>query len=277
MDNEDTPEIQAGHPRIIAVANQKGGVGKTTTVVSLAACLAANGIKTLVIDLDPQGNATSGLGLDKTEEMSCYRPLLGEKSIMEVIQPTPEENLSIIASELDLTGAEIDVARMDGYLHCMQHALQPLRDDPDFQIILIDCPPSLGILTMNALTAADSLLIPIQSEYYALEGLGVITRLVSQLRDGGVNPRLKLNGILMTMMDIRTKLATQVEAEVRFHFPEKVYQTVIPRNIRLSEAPSHGIPIIAYDNNSSGARAYRAFTNEFLKRNAITPPTPPGE
>ncbi len=265
------------HPRIIAAANQKGGVGKTTTVVSLAACLAETGIKTLLIDLDPQGNATSGLGIDKAEGMSCYRPLLGETSILDVIRPTLFKNLSVVGSELDLTGAEVDVARMDGYLHCLQRALEPLRNERTFEFILMDCPPSLGILTMNALTAADALLVPIQSEYYALEGLSVITRLVNQLRDGGVNPQLELNGILLTMCDARTNLAAQVEEEVRGHFPDKVYQTVIPRNIRLSEAPSHGIPINEYDRHSTGARAYRAFTNEFLKRNGIKRSVPEPE
>ena len=252
-------------PRIISVANQKGGVGKTTSVLNLAACLADMGHCVLVIDLDPQANATSGVGLQPTPGTSLYRALLGDGNIAELIVETKFTNLYIIPSELDLAGSEVDVARLDGYLHCFSNILQPIRES-DVDFVFVDCPPSLGILTMNALTASDSLLIPMQCEYYALEGLSVISRLLAQLRDSGANPDVEIEGILMTMFDGRTNLANEVVTEVRKYFGDKVYSTVIPRNVRLSEAPSHGMPVIHYDKASTGATAYMALAKEFLKR-----------
>jgi len=258
--------------RIIAVANQKGGVGKTTTVINLAACLALEGRRVLVIDLDPQCNATSGLGLEPEAGKSLYRALLGEGSAQQLIQRTLREGLDVIPSELDLAGAEIDIARVDGYLHCASNALKDI-DKAQYDYIFIDCPPSLGILTMNALTAAQSIIVPIQCEYYALEGLSVIVRLIQQLRQSGANPLLDMEGILMTMYDSRTNLSTQVVAEVRAHFSEKVYRTIIPRNVRLSEAPSFGLPVVHYDIHSRGAKAYLDLAREFLERE-LNPPKP---
>jgi len=255
--------------KVIAIANQKGGVGKTTSVINLASCLAELEHRILVIDLDPQSNATSGLGLPKQQSTSLYNALLGTASSTDLIQKTVVCNVDIIPSEIDLAGSEVDIARMDGYLHCFRRAIAPVVESGVYRFILIDCPPSLGILTMNALTAANSLIAPIQCEYYALEGLSVIDHLVNQLREGGANPDLTIEGILMTMYDSRTNLSAQVLAEVKSHFAEKMYTTVIPRNVRLSEAPSYGRPIIQYDAYSTGARAYRELAAEFLARQGI--------
>jgi len=252
--------------RAIAVANQKGGVGKTTTVVNLAACLADLGQRILVVDLDPQANATSGLGLTPSEGSSLYRVLLGERDAIELIQSTPIERLDMIPSELDLAGAEVDIARTDAYLHCFRNALAPVTDSGRYDFVLVDCPPSLGILTMNALTAAHSMIVPMQCEYYALEGLSVISRLVEKLRQSGANPGLEIEGLVMTMYDGRTNLSSDVATEVNRHFPDKIYNTVIPRNVRLGEAPSFGKPITRYDAQSSGASAYRSLAAEFLDR-----------
>jgi chromosome partitioning protein len=257
------PGIQT---RVVAVANQKGGVGKTTTTINLAACLAERDQQVLLIDMDPQANATSGLGVPLQEGASLYRALLGEGSALDLLQPTMIRGLDIIPSELDLAGSEVDVARQENYLHCLSRALEPLIAAGRYDLILIDCPPALGILTMNALTAAHGVLIPMQCEYYALEGLSVMVRLVQQLRDSGANSRLGIEGILMTMMDARTRLSGEVVAEVRKHFAERVYATAIPRNVRLSEAPSYGQAIIEYDKHSRGAKAYQAFADEFLAR-----------
>ena len=252
-------------PRIISVANQKGGVGKTTSVLNLAACLAELGQCVLVIDLDPQANATSGLGVVPAPGTSLYQALLGGGEVADLIVATNFENLYLIPSELDLAGSEVEIAKIDGYLHCFSNILQPVRDS-DVDYVFIDCPPALGILTMNALTASGSLIVPMQCEYYALEGLSVISRLLEQLKESGANPNIEIEGILMTMFDARTNLANDVVSEVRNYFPEKVYQTVIPRNVRLSEAPSHGAPIIHYDRSSTGAQAYTALAKEFLER-----------
>jgi len=220
----------------------------------------------LLFDLDPQANATSGLGLEKVEGASSYRVLLGEGALLSKIQPTAYERLQIIPSELDLCGADIEVARTENHLQRVKMALQPVVDSGQFEIILIDCPPSLGVLTLNAFVAADSLLVPLQCEYYALEGISMLTRLLNQLRDTGVNPKLELLGVVMTMFDGRTNLSHQVVNEVRQHFGEMVFETVIPRTTRLAEAPSFGKPIMHYDKYSAGAAAYEVLTQDLLKR-----------
>jgi len=252
--------------RVVAVANQKGGVGKTTTAVNLAACAAAAGRRVLLFDLDPQANATSGVGLEKTEGASAYRPLLGDGTLLDKIKDTAFERLQIIPSEVDLCGVEIELARSENHLLKVSAALQPVLASKRFDIVLLDCPPSLGVLTLNAFSAAEGLLVPLQCEYYALEGLSMLTRILNQLRDTGVNPRLELLGVLMTMFDGRTNLSNQVVGEVREHFCERVFETVIPRTTRLAEAPSFGKPIIHYDKYSAGAAAYELATQELLKR-----------
>ena len=255
--------------RVIAVANQKGGVGKTTTVINVAACMAEQGKHILVVDLDPQSNATSGLGLPQQNGTSLYRALLDDGCIIDLVQRTAIKRLDIIPSELDLAGSEVDVARTETYLHCFRNALAPLVETGEYDFVMVDCPPSLGILTMNALTAAHSMIVPIQCEYYALEGLSVISRLIQDLRETGTNTVIEIEGILMTMYDARTNLSAEVVKEVRRHFGSKVYGTVIPRNVRLSEAPGFGQPIIQYDKHSSGANAYRLFAEEFLDRTRL--------
>jgi chromosome partitioning protein len=252
--------------QVIAVANQKGGVGKTTTAVNLAACLAALGRRVLLIDLDPQANATSGLGLEKVEGQSAYRALLGDEPLASRIKPTAYERLELLPSELDLCGADVELARVQNHLQRLALALEPLRNDDTRELILVDCPPSLGILTLNAFAAANYLLVPLQCEYYALEGITMITRLLNQLRESGTNPGLRLLGVVMTMFDGRTRLSQQVVAEVREHFKEAVFDTVIPRVTRLAEAPSFGKPIIAYDPYSAGAAAYEVLAQEVLTR-----------
>jgi chromosome partitioning protein len=263
---------------VIAVANQKGGVGKTTTVINLASALAEAGSKVLIIDLDPQANATSGLGVVAGENGSVYSALLGEGSIADLVRPTGIVGLDIVPSEIDLAGAEVDVARMEGYLHRFRQVLEPLRSTDLHDFIIVDCPPSLGILTMNALVAADAVLVPMQCEYYALEGLKILTDLIRRLRSAGANPSLRIHGILMTMYDGRTRLAAEVVKEVGAHFPDLIYPAMIPRNVRLSEAPSHGRPVIQHDPQSSGAEAYRMAAREFVRREtggqAPVPPRP---
>jgi len=261
--------------RTIAIANQKGGVGKTTTSINLAACLAEAGQKTLLIDFDPQANATSGLGLEKLPGGSVYEVLLGEKPLASLVVATPYQNLDVIPSEVDLAAAELDVARQENYLQQFQRALEPLKRESQYAFLIIDCPPSLGILTLNALAAADAILVPLQCEYYALEGLSVILNVIQRLRDSAAAPQLQLEGILMTMFDARTNLSQQVAADVRKHFGEKVYETVIPRTVRLSEAPSFGKPIIAYDPHSAAAAAYRAVAQALIQPRVATPAEPP--
>jgi chromosome partitioning protein len=260
--------------KIVAIANQKGGVGKTTTAVNLGAALAESGKRILIVDLDPQANATSSFGLQAVEQTSLYGPLLGDASITDRIFPTEREGLFIVPSDLDLAGAEVEIARMPNHLTRLAETLRPLHTDETFDFVFLDCPPSLGILMSNALAAADELLTPIQCEYFALEGLVKIVRLIEQVLDSGANARLQLGGIVMTMFDARTNLSQQVVADVRKHFSERVYETVIPRSVRLSEAPSFGKSILEYASSGPAAQAYRALAKEFLKRHAA-PATPP--
>lgn len=254
--------------KIIAVANQKGGVGKTTTAVNLGCALAASGQRVLLIDLDPQANATSSFGLQELEGQSLYEALLGEATITDKVLPTRLAGMFIIPADLDLAGAEIEIARGPNHLTRLSETLEPFRADNSFDYLFLDCPPSLGILMTNALAAADELLTPIQCEFFALEGLVKIVRVIEQVRNSGANDRIEIAGIVMTMFDARTNLSGQVVAEVRAHFSERVYDTVIPRTIRLSEAPSFGKSIFEYDPNGSGARAYRALADEFIRRHA---------
>jgi chromosome partitioning protein len=268
---EEQSPAQQPQPRtrVVAIANQKGGVGKTTTVINLATCLVQLGQRVLVIDLDPQTNATSGLGVAAEDGVSMYPAMLGGAGVETLIRKTVVEGLDLIPSEIDLAGAEIEIARTDSYLHCFKRAMTPLVEANLYDLILIDCPPSLGILTANALAAADSVLIPVQCEYYALEGLSKITRLIQQLRDKQANSVIEIEGIVMTMFDGRVNLSTDVIKEVNKFFGDTVFNTVIPRNVRLSEAPSFGKPAVVYDRTSAGAQAYRALAEEFLKRRGI--------
>jgi len=254
--------------KVIAIANQKGGVGKTTTAVNLSAALAETGERVLLVDLDPQGNATSSFGLQGLEGQSLYRALLGDEPVTEKVLPTRLEDLFIIPADIELVGVEIEIARMDDHLTRLAQALRMLRNDNTFDFVMLDCPPSLGILMSNALAAADEIFAPIQCEYFALEGLVKIVRLIEQVRDSGANSRLELGGILMTMFDARTNLSAQVVSEVREHFGPRVYDTVIPRTVRLSEAPSFGKSILEHDPSGSGAKAYRALADEFIRRHA---------
>jgi chromosome partitioning protein len=252
--------------KIIAIANQKGGVGKTTTAVNLGSALADQGKSILLVDLDPQANATSALGMQDVEGESLYHPLLGRGEIADKVLPTRLEGLFLIPADLDLAGAEVEVARTDQPLIRLAETLSVFRADQAFDFVFVDCPPSLGILMTNALAAADEILTPIQCEYFALEGLVKIVRVVEQVRDSGANHQLEIGGIVMTMFDSRTKLSAQVVSEVRQHFGVRVYETVIPRTVRLSEAPSFGKTILEYNSSGVGAKAYRALAQEFIKR-----------
>lgn len=250
--------------KIISVANQKGGVGKTTTTVNLAACLAKQGQRVLIVDIDPQGNATSGLGVDKHQQRaSIYEVLVGEADSPDAVIHTQVQNLDLLPSSIALAGAEVEMVSMMAREYVLQRALSGLSDRFDF--ILMDCPPSLGLLTVNALAASDCVLVPIQCEFYALEGLTQLMNSVHLVRKH-LNPHLELLGVVLTMFDTRTNLSSQVSEEVRRFFAEKVFETVIPRNIRLAEAPSYGQPILQYDARCPGAEAYLALSDEVLAR-----------
>ncbi len=251
---------------IFTIANQKGGVGKTTTAVNLAAALAEKQIRTLLVDLDPQANATSALGVDKQEGRSLYGPLHGEGAALDMITPTAYEHLALLPSEVDLAAIEIELAQQENYLLRLRQTLQPVRDAGGYRVILIDCPPALGMLSMNSLAAADHLLVALQCEYMALEGLGQMLKVVERLRNAGINHGLDIGGIVMTMFDIRTNLSRQVVDEVKRHLPDKIFNTVVPRTVRLSEAPSFGKPILQYDPSSPGTSAYRQLAGEVIGR-----------
>ena len=252
--------------KTIAIANQKGGVGKTTTVVNLASALSARKRTVLVVDLDPQAHATLGLGLEKRRGTSLYRVLTGEKPVEDVIEPTKWNNLNVIPSEVDLAGAELEFGVREDRLSMIRDALAPVKESGAFDYIILDCPPSLGIVMTSSLAASDGILIPIQAEFLAMDGLALITDSINRIRES-VNPSLELNGILFTMVNRQARLTQDVMEEVRNHFGDKVYETVIPRNVRVSEAPSMGTPVVFLDPSSKGAENYKAFAWEFMAKN----------
>ena len=250
--------------KIIAFSNQKGGVGKTTTCVNMSAYLANKGYKCLVVDLDPQGNATSGLGFAKSDvKTSVYNAMIDDAPIEDVVVKTQVDNLDILPSNIDLAGAEVELVYLKNREHILRNVLEKAKTTYDF--ITIDCPPSLGLLTINALAAADTVIIPIQSEYYALEGLSQLMNTI-KLVVKHLNPSLKIEGVVLTMNDNRAIISRQISAEIKKFFGKRVFETAIPRNIRLAEAPSHGVPIMMHDTRCSGAKAYLALTEEFLER-----------
>ena len=251
--------------KVIAIANQKGGVGKTTTAVNLSACLGKKGKKILLIDIDPQGNTTSGLGVDPREvELSVYDSLINDVDMEETLIKTEFENLWICPANINLAGAELELVAKEGREYILKNAISKIKDKFDF--IFIDCPPSLGLITLNSFAATDTVLVPIQCEYYALEGLSQLTNTIKMVKKA-LNPDLSLEGVLLTMFDARTNLSIQVVEEVKRFFSEKVFATIIPRNVRLSEAPSFGKPVIEYDKHSRGAECYSDLADEVIKRN----------
>ncbi|MCA1734743.1 MAG: AAA family ATPase [Actinobacteria bacterium] len=252
---------------VVALANQKGGVGKSTTAINLAAALAFQGQRSLIVDLDPQGNATSGLGIDRSSiRTSIYDVLLKDEAIEDAIEPTSVKNLFVVPATIDLAGAEIELVPMLSREQRLKQALDLVKDD--YQVVFVDCPPSLGLLTVNALTAASEVLIPIQCEYYALEGLTQLLTNVEMVRRQ-LNPRLEVEGVVLTMYDFRTNLSRDVATQVRRHFGERTYRTVIPRSVRISEAPSYGEPVEALDPMTRGSIAYRELGREFRRRHGL--------
>lgn len=251
---------------IFSIANQKGGVGKTTTAINLSASLARKGIPTLLIDLDPQGNTTSGLGLEKEKGGSLCDVLHGEARAIDQIKETSQKGLSIIPAEVDLAAIEVELSQKGDYLMRLRECLAPIKKSDRFRAVILDCPPALGLISMNSLVCADRLIVTLQCEYLALEGLSQILSVVEDLRSRGINPSLEVGGILMTMFDIRTNLSRQVSEDVKKHFPKLAFETVIPRSVRLSEAPSFGQSIFEYDKMSSGAKAYDRLGTEVIKR-----------
>ena len=250
--------------KVISIANQKGGVGKTTTAVNISTILAKKGKKVLMIDTDPQGNASSGLGIDKDVNFSVYDVIINDVEIENTVQKTMVKNLEVCPSNINLAGAEVELVSMMSREHRLKEKIDNQKDKYDY--IIIDCPPSLGLITLNAFTASDSVLIPVQCEYYALEGLGQLINTINLVKKH-LNKDLTIEGALLTMFDIRTNLSNQVVKEVNKYFENKVYKTVIPRNVRLSEAPSYGMPISVYDPKSKGAKSYEKFAKELLKKN----------
>lgn len=251
--------------KVVAVANQKGGVGKTTTAVNLSACLGKRGKKTLLIDIDPQGNTTSGVGVDpRRVEKSIYDCIINDIPMSEVIVDTGFENLWVCPSNINLAGAELELVMKENREYVLKNSIKEIKDKFDF--IFIDCPPSLGLITLNSFSAADSILVPIQCEYYALEGLSQLTNTIKMVKKR-LNPTLSIEGVLLTMFDARTNLSIQVVDEVKKFFRDKVYGTIIPRNVRLSEAPSFGQPVIEYDKHSKGAECYTDLADEVIERN----------
>ncbi len=251
--------------KVVSIANQKGGVGKTTTAVNLSTILAKKGNKVLMIDADPQGNATSGLGINKDVNFSVYDVIVNDVEIENTVQQTMVKNLDVCPSNINLAGAEVELVSMISREHRLKEKIDSQKDKYDY--IIIDCPPSLGLITLNAFTASDSVLIPVQCEYYALEGLGQLINTINLVKKH-LNKELMVEGALLTMFDIRTNLSNQVVKEVNKYFENKVYKTVIPRNVKLSEAPSYGMPISVYDPKSKGAKSYEKFVKEFLKKNS---------
>lgn len=255
--------------RVLSIANQKGGVGKTTTAINLATALAALGERVLILDLDPQGNASTGLGVPRQmREGSVYDVLMGERPIADVVMPTALPRLSLVPSDADLSGIELELGRAQGRNHRLREALEPLRQDESperFTYVLIDCPPSLNLLTVNAMAASDAVLVPLQCEFFALEGLTQLMRTVDLVR-ASLNPSLEIQGVVLTMYDRRNALSEQVAGDVRAHFGDKVYETVIPRNVRVSEAPSFGKPVLIYDLKCAGSQAYIRLAREVVGR-----------
>lgn len=259
--------LKPSGPRVIAIANQKGGVGKTTTAINLGTALAATKKRVVILDLDPQGNASTGFGIERTDrQLNVYHLLIGQATVAEAIKETDIPGLSIVPSGVDLSGAEIELVGMENREFYLKKAIG--RGAEGFDYVLIDCPPALGLLTLNALAAADALLVPLQCEFFALEGISHLLRTVERVKRT-VNPTLEIQGIVLTMFDSRNRLSDMVASDVRAHFGDKVYKTVIPRNVRVSEAPSHGRPVLIYDINCAGSRAYLHLAGEVLRRERL--------